>query len=72
MKYNIGDVISPKYDRHKQWPDRLIVGYDYDEQGNQGYLWVYSDPELDSKYIASSLNHSDTEFNIFWELKVKL
>ncbi|WP_286883439.1 MULTISPECIES: hypothetical protein [Sphingobacterium] len=72
MQYKIGDVVSPKFERYSEWPDRLIVGYDRDEYGNRGYLWIYPDINIVEAEVYTSLNHNDPEFNIFWKLKVNL
>ncbi len=69
MRYNIGDIITPKYHRHKEWPDRLIIGCDSDDDCNEGYLWGYVEDCLNNNEIKTSLNHSDPEFNIYLVLK---
>lgn len=67
--YKIGDIIKPKQSRHAQWPERLIVGYDFvDSLGIMGYLWKYTKEDIQSG-IYSSLNSSDPELIVYWQLK---
>lgn len=60
IQYKIGDIIEPKYIRHREWGSRIIAGYD----AGIGYLWKYLG--VDDK-IFSSLNSCDPMLNIYWK-----
>ena len=61
-RYEIGDILVPKFDRHKNiWPERIILGYD----GNEAYLWSY----VGDDEVFSSRTSSDILLDYYWQKK---
>jgi len=68
-KYKIGDIIVPKYSRHKNiWPSRRILDCVLDK----GYLWEYTSLQSGPDNVFSSENSCDPFFLYYWEISCNL
>lgn len=74
VHYNVGDILVPIYEQHKDWGERIILHVlkaEPDEIENNDdfgfrYIWCY--PHSPGKDFYSG-NGVDPEMRFFWKLK---